>query len=225
MKYQAVIFDLGGTLVYSPDYSNTTREMASILSAPEENFVRLWFEQSEGLGTGLFPSYQSYIRHICTQLEIDTQADRIDFAASIPFNETKQVVMAPREGAIELLTYLKSNGYKTGLISDCAPDLPEFWNETPFAPLIDAAVFSCSVGMNKADPRIFQLAVEELEVKPEDCLYIADGMRQELANASKLGMHAIQLLIPEEIDENNPIREEWDGSVISSLNEVLNLIR
>ncbi|HUT68498.1 MAG TPA: HAD family hydrolase [Dehalococcoidales bacterium] len=224
MKYKAIIFDLGGTLVYSPDYSNTTREMAAVLSAPVEDFVRLWFEQSEGLGTGLFPSYQSYIKHVCAQLEINALADRIDIAASIPFNETKQVVMEPREGAIEVLTYLKSNGYKTGLISDCAPDLPEFWNETPFAPLIDVTVFSCSVGMNKGDPRIFQMAVEELAVEPGNCLYIADGMRQELANATKLGMHALQILVPDEVDYNNPLREEWKGPIISSLKEVLALL-
>ena len=227
-KYKAVIFDLGWTLSSSAawdKYSNAAREIAEICSAPVEDFIRLWFEHSEGLGTGFYPDYQSYIRHINSLLGINAPAERINAAASIPFEVSKQVVMTARDGAIELLTYLKSNGYKTGLISDCASDVPKFWEETPYAPFIDVAIFSCSVGMNKGNSRIFQMAVEELLVKPEDCLYIADGNRNELTNASKLGMHAIQLLVPEDIDENNPIREDWHGPVISSLQEVYNLLK
>ena len=182
--------------------------------------MKLWFEQSSGLGTGTM-NYQDLIRQVCKQLGVNVHDNQINTAASIPVNVTKQKMMMPREGAIEVLGYLKSKGYKTGLISDCADDAPVIWNDTPFAPLIDVTVFSCSVGMNKADPRIFQLAVEELAVKPENCLYIADGFRQELANASKLGIQAIRICIPEEIEEN-PLREEWDGPVITSLHEVLN---
>ena len=227
MKYKAVIFDLGGTLAHSAawsEYTEEARRMASVLSAPVDDFVQLWFEQSEGLGTGIFPSYQSYIRHICGQLRLSVQDDLVDFAANIQFSLTKKHIMIPQEGAIEVLSYLKSNGYKTGLITDCAPYLPTIWNDTPFAPLIDVAIFSCYVGMNKADPRIFQLAVEKLAVKPENCLYIADGFRQELANASKLGMHAIQIRVPGEIYDN-PLWEDWHGPAISSLMEVLTLVK
>ena len=131
--------------------------------------------------------------------------------------------MSPREGAIELLACLKSKGYKMGLISDCAPDLPVIWNETPFAPFFDVTVFSCLAGMNKADPRIFQIAAEQLAVRPENCLYIADGFRKELANAAGMGMHALQLYLPAEVIDS-PLREDWNGPVISSLNEDLNLL-
>ena len=189
-----------------------------------EDFVRLWSEHSEGLGTGLYPDYQSYIRHINSQLGVDAPAEHIDSAASFPYEVTRQIVMAAREGAIELLTYLKENGYKTCLISDCASDLPDFWEETPYAPFIDIAFFSCSVGMNKGNARIFRMAADALAVKPEYCLYIADGNRNELTNAARTGMDAVQLFIPEEIDENNPIREDWHGPVISSLHEVYNLL-
>jgi putative hydrolase of the HAD superfamily len=210
MKYQAVIFDLGGTLARSTTwsgYADAARKMAALLSAPVEDFVKLWFEQSSGLGTGVYSSYQVYIKHLCEQLHLNAQDNIIELAAVIPFSVVKNDVMVPRNGAIEVLTYLKSHGYKTGLISDCGPELPVFWDDTPFAPLIDIAIFSCSVGMNKGDPRIFQIAVEKLAINPHNCLYIADGMRNELANAAKLGMHALQISVPEEIDDS-PIREE-----------------
>lgn len=226
MKYKAIVFDLGGTLVRSAswsEYADAARKMASILTAPIEDFVELWFDQSSGLGTGEFQSYQDYIRHVCKQLSLDLQDSKVQAAASIPFEMTKRMVMVPQEGAIELLSFLKSNGYKTGLISDCATDVPTIWNDTLFAPLIDVAIFSCSVGMNKADPRIFELAINELGVEPERCLYIADGMRQELANASKIGMSALKIRVPTEINDS-PLRERWNGAAISSLIEVIDLL-
>jgi putative hydrolase of the HAD superfamily len=226
MKYSAVIFDLGGTLTYGlawSEYVDAAREIAAVLSAPADDFVRIWFEQAAGLGTGIFPSYQDFIRYVCRQLPLNVPDNLVNHATNISLSVTKRHLTVPREGAIEVLSYLKSNGYKTGLITDCGPDVPEIWHDTPFAPLIDVAVFSCSVGMNKGDLRIFQIAIDQLAVKPESCLYIADGMRNELANAAELGMHAVQILVPDEIDDS-PIREDWHGPVISSLKEVLNLI-
>jgi putative hydrolase of the HAD superfamily len=226
-KYEAVIFDLGGTLSRSAawsEYRNAARKMAEICGAPIDDFIDMWFSESSGLGTGVYPGYGDYIRYICEKMDLRVPENRIDLAAREPYSITQEYVTKPREGAIEVLSYLKSRSYKIGLISDCAPELPEIWNDTIFAPYFDATVFSCTAGMNKADPRIFQIAVEKLAVKPEKCMYIADGMRNELANAKKLGMHAVQILVPGEIDDS-PIREEWHGPVITSLKEVLDLLR
>jgi putative hydrolase of the HAD superfamily len=226
MKYKAVIFDLGGTLTYGLAWSvyvDAAREIARVIAAPGDDFVRIWFEEAEELGTGVYPSFQDFIRHICRQLTLDVPENLVDLAADISISTARRHLTMPRDGAIDVLSYLKTSGYKTGLVSDCGPDVPAVWDETPFAPLIDAAVFSCAAGMNKGDPRIFQVILDKLKVAPEGCIYVADGMRNELANAAGLGMTAVQLLVPEEIDDS-PIREDWHGPVIKSLKEVLNLL-
>ena len=226
MNYEAVIFDLGGTLVPGlpwSEFQDSAKKMASVLSVPEEEYLELWFAQVGGLITGEFKSYQDLIRDICKQLEISIGEDHIETAASIPFSIIQRMVTNPRNDAIEVLSHLKKNGYKLGLVSDCGTDVPEIWQDTPFAPFFNVTIFSCLVGMNKDDSRIFQIAVKEMEVNPGDCLYIADGFRQELNNASKLGMHALQIRVPEEIYDG-PLREEWEGPVISSLREVLALL-
>jgi putative hydrolase of the HAD superfamily len=228
MKYEAVIFDFGGTLVSGPSWSDFTiaaRKCAGILSIPGEDFVNKWFEHSDGLITGLHPDYQSYVKYVCAQLEKDIGDDEASIAGDILFDVTGKKAFIPREGAIELLTYLKSNGYKIGLISDCAPDLPVIWPDTPFKNFFDVTLFSSSVGIVKKDPEIFKMAINQLAVEPENCLYIADGVRNELSNAHKLGIHAIQILIPEEVDYKNPFREDWKGTVVSSLTEVLIILR
>ena len=65
MKYEAVIFDLGGTLVRnysSEEYRNTAREMATVLAVPREEFADHWFEKAADLATGKYRTYQDYIR-------------------------------------------------------------------------------------------------------------------------------------------------------------------
>jgi putative hydrolase of the HAD superfamily len=226
LKYKAVIFDLGGTLSRSAawvEYAEAARKMAEICGAPTEGYVEQWFANSEGLGTGAYKTWQDYIKHICRLMNVNVPDDSIKAAAAVALSITRNQICTPRDGALELLAYLKSNGYKIGLISDCYYDVPQVWPETPFAPYFDVTVFSCNAGINKADPRIFQIAVEQLAVKPENCMYIADGMRNELANAQNLGMYSIRILVPGE-DYESPIREEWHGKTISSLREVVGLV-
>ena len=226
MRYQAVVFDLGGTLTYPfywSEYTEVRSKIASVLAAPEEDITRVWRDEGYQLGTGIIRTYPDFIRYICEQLGLETEDSRIDTAVDIAFEMTRRKVMVPRDGAIEVLSYLKANGYKTGIISDCGPDVPALWNKTPFAPFFDVTVFSCSAGLVKADTRIFELAVEKLGVRPERCIYVADGMRKELACATKLGMHAIQIRVPGEADEN-PLIEDWNGPKISSLTEVISLL-
>jgi putative hydrolase of the HAD superfamily len=101
-------------------------------------------------------------------------------------------------------------------------------NKLPFAPLIDVSVYSSLVGIQKPDPRIYQLAVEQLAVEPKDCLYIGDGDSQELTGASKVGMQPVLLRLPNEDDTDvhrvDTERDVWDGPIISSLTEIVTLI-
>jgi len=226
MKYQAVLFDLGGTLThpfYWSEYAEVRRKIAAVLSAPEDEITMIWREEGHQLGTGVIRTYPGFIRYICKQLGIEMEAGRINNAVDIAFEMTRRKVMVPRDGALDVLTYLKANGYKTGLISDCGPDVPALWDETPFAPFIDVTVFSCKARLVKDDTRIFELAIDKLEVKPEKIIYVADGMRKELSSAAELGMWSLQIRVPGEADEN-PLNEEWNGPRISSLTELIPLL-
>ncbi len=90
-------------------------------------------------------------------------------------------------------------------------------------------VFSCEVGLKKPDPRIYQLVAKQLAVKPESCLYIGDGSSNELSGATAVGMHPVLILDPRE-DSSSMHRidaetDRWNGPVISSLKEVLELVK
>jgi putative hydrolase of the HAD superfamily len=131
--------------------------------------------------------------------------------------------LVPRDGAIETLDELQRRGFKRGVISVCSSDVEEVWDETELAPHVDDVVLSCTVGLSKPDPRIYELACERLEVTPDECLFVGDGANDELAGAQRVGMRAVCVLPPGRIE---PIWREARGwePTIRSLPEVLALV-
>jgi phosphoglycolate phosphatase-like HAD superfamily hydrolase len=68
MTYDAVIFDLFGTLVDNfavQDYYHSLSAMAAILGVPSEDFHCLWSETARRRGTGCFATLEANIAHIC----------------------------------------------------------------------------------------------------------------------------------------------------------------
>jgi putative hydrolase of the HAD superfamily len=228
MKYQAVIFDLFGTITdnfFLPEYLSVLVEMASILEAPHDEFTRWWRDTFIERTTGVHPTHKESIEYICQKLGIRVSEAQVEHAARVRLGYTARAIK-PRVGSIEVLTRLKSEGYKTGLISDCSGEIPIVWDNTPFAQLFDATVFSCKAGTKKPDPQIYYMATEKLMVEPQDCLYIGDGSSQELTGAANVGMHPVLIRVPDESADAHFIdrEENWEGPVISSLQEVINLL-
>jgi len=229
MKYKAVIFDLFGTLVEVPsrrEQESVLTRIASALSVTSDDFIRLWSDTSSQRARGVFQNPEANIEYICRTLGMNVEDRRIKLVAEMRFSYTKRL-MIPRAGAIELLSHLRSEGYKTGLISDSSPEVPIIWNQTRFAQLIDVAIFSCLVGLQKPDPLIYQLSAKQLAVETKNCLYIGDGNNRELDGASRAGMHPILIRVSAEDtpDALRVNRDQFDGPIIASLIEVLKLVR
>jgi len=230
MKYTAVIFDLFGTLINKlsmREHTGLLRQMASIVSVPSDDFVRLWFGTFNERSLGVFQSLESNIEYICQQLRVHPEDTKVTLASQINLDYTARSIK-PRADATEVLSYLKSHGYKIGLISNCSASIPNILKNMPFAQMIDVALFSSLVGMQKPDPRIYRLIAKQLALKPEDCLYIGDGDEHELTGAAQAGMHPVLICDPCEdgadVHRVDSEAKQWNGPVISSLTEVLKLV-
>jgi putative hydrolase of the HAD superfamily len=201
--------------------------MATVLSVPADDFVRLWSATRDKRATGILPSTEANITYICQELGLRIDEDTIKRAAWLRFQYTSPLLTALRPGAVETLSQLKSEGSCTGLISNCAPEVPLLWQKTALAPLIDIAIFSSCVGLSKPDPRIYRLATDRLQVEPANCLYVGDGDNDELSGATQAGMRVVRItVLLEDVDDDpRTIKREWHGPVISSLREVLTLVR
>jgi putative hydrolase of the HAD superfamily len=240
MKYKAVVFDLFGTLVdnFPPGaFERVVSQMAATVLVSPTGFIQRWGEVFAERDMGLVGPVETSVEEVCRTLggaavvqvggtlEAKAGAERIK-AASQLWVDLIRTLLTPRTDAAETLAHLKARGYKTGLVSNCGWEVPELWEATPVAPLIDARVYSCAACLTKPDPRIYQLACERLGIRPEDCLYVGDGSDWELTGAARTGMHPVLIRVPYENldDPYHPDAKEWRGPVISALNDVLTLL-
>src|SRR4030042_1952551 len=118
MKTQAVIFDLFGTLIDNlavPEYEKALAEIASMVGAPPDKLRQLWLASFRERITGVLPTPQAVIKYICGKLNINTSEAKIEQAARIRLDFTKRAVK-PRPDALEVLSHLKKETYKIGLI-------------------------------------------------------------------------------------------------------------
>jgi putative hydrolase of the HAD superfamily len=59
----------------------------------------------------------------------------------------------------------------------------------------EAILVSEEAGIKKPDPKIFEMAVEKLKVKPEDCVYIGDHPKNDIEGAGNAGMKTIWMKV------------------------------
>jgi putative hydrolase of the HAD superfamily len=227
MKYQAVIFDLFGTLIGNinpADSDNWMQQMAAAVSAPEPEFAREWNATFKKRMTGELYRFQDCVEHVCRELNLPATKAQIRYASKIRFERTRQEMLNPQPQAVETIAGLKNSGHKIALLSNCSGETTMVWDETPLANYFDVTVFSCSVGLMKPDNRIFYLAAEELDIKPDHCLYVADGMDGELKAAAAVGMTPVRISFPH-ANQTDPYLEDWYGTTISSLSEIMDLVK
>jgi putative hydrolase of the HAD superfamily len=228
VKFEAVVFDLFGTLV--PEFSKTeffgsVRDMARALGADQDRFEQAWRQTAEARQTGGFATVEDNVRHICGSLGVDASDDAVDKALDLRLG-LYRTWFHPRRGALETLMELKGRGYPIGLISMCAPDAPAMWRASALAPFVDVEVFSSEVGLRKPDGAIFRRASDGLGVDPGVCVYCGDGAYGELSGAAATGMTSYLIADPTVDPEESltPEREEWNGARVSDLRELLPLL-
>ncbi len=204
---QAVVFDLFETLIdydeqTSRDFSAT---VADLLGRDPGEFHAVWRAGRPARDTGPLRDYLA---------SIGIAGDDADRLVELRRASSLGLLAKPRPGVIETIAELKRRGIRVGLITVCSDDVVDVWEETPFAGVFDTVVYSCSCGLSKPDPRIYELALRDLAVGPADAIFVGDGANDELAGAETVGMRAVQ------IGASQP----WDGERISTIPEVLELL-
>jgi putative hydrolase of the HAD superfamily len=222
MKFEAVIFDLFGTLVddFGSSVGQMHHEMAAALAVPYEQFMALWGQTAKMRIIGAFETVEANIKYVCDTINVNPTTEQLEKAVEIRMKYIRQA-LRPRPEAISTASELKNKGYKIGLLSNCSIEIPILWQETAFANLFNATVFSSRERLKKPDTRIFDLACERLGTMPASCLYIADGEDHELKAAASVGLHPV--LIRTASQKTQEARD-WQGPSIDSLKDVLQLV-
>ncbi|MGH7824437.1 MAG: HAD family hydrolase [Candidatus Binatia bacterium] len=227
MKFEAVIFDLFGTLVddFVSSVGPVHIDMADALEVPYDQFTPLWNQTLEMRIVGAFETVEANIEYVCNTMNLRPAAEQIRKAVEIRMSSIKHALQ-PRPDAVSTLTQLKNQGYKIGLISNASIEIPILWQETAFANLIETPIFSSRAHLRKPDLRIYNLACERLVVRPESCLYIGDGEDYELKGAAEIGLNPVLIRTSSRPGSGSHQEAgEWQGVAVANLAEVLELVR
>lgn len=97
------------------------------------------------------------------------------------------------EGSVEAVRTLKALGYRIGVVSNAEGRVEQDLNAAGYDGLLDTVVDSHVVGVEKPDPRIFQIALERLGADPASSVYLGDVPSVDVAGARAAGVAPILL--------------------------------
>ena len=191
MAIKAVIFDLGGVLLRTQDFS-IREQLAERLGMDRHELEELVFGGDSGdraqrgevsarqHGENLRYQLGYSPREFHTFLDEFFSSDQIDD---------------------QLVDYIRGlrKKYKTALLSNSADDLrqkiAEMWHiEDAF----DLMIISAEVGVAKPDPRIFRLALDRMGITAGEAIFVDDFQRNVIA-AQDLGIHAIRFVSSQQV--------------------------
>lgn len=192
-KLKAVIFDMDG-----------------VLFDTEKVYLDVW--------TKIFKKYgyrmkkEIYCKVIATGRENVKKVFKEEFGQNIPIEEMykeKDKALSEelkkkipiKDGAYELLKYLKSKKYKLALATSASKErMEKQLNQSNFNKIFDEVVCRDDVKKTKPDPEIFLKVANKLNVSPEQCIVIEDSLAGIKA-AYKGNMTPIHVVDLKEADE------------------------
>jgi putative hydrolase of the HAD superfamily len=118
------------------------------------------------------------------------------------------------DGTAELLERLRKAGYRLGVVSNADGRVASYLETAGLAKYFDIIVDSHLFGVEKPDPRIFQHALQQLDVAPENAIYVGDVYEVDVLGARAAGIKAILL----HVGDRDP---QWDCDVVHSLRELI----
>jgi len=203
-----VLFDLGNTLVRYFERSESTAILQQAIAEVQNVLCRkgllsisqedMWQsveeENHEAKDYRVRPLEERLVRIF--QLEDSVQAERLIMAMCRCF--MKPVFARGRcyEDTLPALQRLKSEGFKTAIISNTPWGSPAMlWREEiarlGLSEYVDRIVFCRDVGWRKPARQIFEFALEKLQAQPQQCIFVGDDPRRDLLGPRAVGIEAV----------------------------------
>jgi len=171
---------------------------------------------------------QDPVRMVEAILEkMDMTADQAKIAEIIARREERMrcSICEVDKVIIDVLTEIKSRGYKLCLISNVDDIDIKHYKESRLEALFDEAIFSCEVGYMKPQREIYQIACDAMRITPEHGIFIGDGGSDELRGARDAGMRTI---LSEHLVEHEPAFRKrvkaYANFVVSDFRDILTIL-
>ena len=187
MSIRAVFFDLGGVIVRT-EFQAPRQRLAERLGMEYDDLVKIVFDSDSG--------YKATMGEISSDEHWASVIQRLKRPAS-ELSAIRDEFFAGDIVDRTLLDYLRSlrGKYKTGLISNAWGDLRDYIVKEKFDDAFDKMIISAEVGAAKPEPKIFQIALEQLGVTPKEAVFVDDFLIN-IEGCEKVGIKGIHFKDP-----------------------------
>jgi len=120
-------------------------------------------------------------------------------------------------GTAAILARIRGRGFRLGVVSNSDGRVPRLLEDVGLAEPFEVIVDSQLVGVEKPDPRIFEIALEQLAAPAASAIYVGDYRDVDVVGARRAGLRPV-LLDPLELEDGA------DFPVIRKLEELEELL-
>ncbi len=205
MSIRAVFFDAGNTLLRM-DYAVIAAELArhGVRVAPDAVQRAEWqarvhlddqvFARTAGASTETQESATRYLRFLLEGLGV-ADGSTVERVAEWrrTYNPPIGVFTSHDPQALESLALVRRSGARAAAISNSNGSAGSVLATVGLGPYLDFVVDSGEVGVEKPDPRIFELALARAGVAPAEAVYIGDFYSIDVKGATAAGLRAVLL--------------------------------
>ena len=189
MSIRAVFFDFGGVIVRT-EYQAPRQHLAERLGMEYEDVDKIVFESPSSVRASIGEiSDKEHWAEVTRRLRrpaSEMEAIREEFFAGD---------VVDRE-IVDFLRSLRPH-YHVGLISNAWPDLRDYITRLKFEDAFDHMVISGEVGVMKPEARIYQIALEQAGVSPNEAVFVDDFI-ENIEGCEVLGMRGIHFRNPKQ---------------------------
>jgi len=199
---RAVLFDAGGTLI-NPDYRRVAAVMERVVGrAPaREAFVAAEYAGRAAIeavmaGAGSSTDGDRWTVHFLAMFaDLGFSREEIRSLAPHVQAEHRQANLwtDPQPGAADALAALREAGYTVGCVSNADGTVDKLLAGAGLAEHLEFIVDSGAVGIEKPDPRIFDIALALAHARPEEALYVGDLYPVDVVGARRAGIEPVLL--------------------------------
>lgn len=206
IEYAGYLFDVGGTLITfderrrAEEYVKRAASVGVTISTAEtmrvlDALTQELPERSQHLPLSLLPAAEQRAFWVDIWAEgfrrIGVSADdAVRFAAELLDAAHGGDFQDVFEDVVPALDALKARGKLLGIISNFSPNCESLLGQLGLAHYFDFFIVSGIVGIEKPDPRIFELAIHAAAKRPAELVYVGDSVFHDVQGALQVGMGA-----------------------------------
>ena len=161
---KAILFDLGGVIL-NKRIEEVLESMAGELEIEYRELLKIFKKYK----------FRQQTDKIFDKIFTDTIKKTFHLSQDIHkiWVDTYERMMDVNTGSMAIVNKLKGH-YKLGIISNISSSHAALNRARGLLDHFDPVILSSEVGVHKPQPEIFQIALDKLELKPEECLFVDD---------------------------------------------------